>query len=212
MRFPNEVRAAKCSDRWTGLRSPVSCAKPTTSDDDTVFSNVSVIPTERSSKNSVRSGGRFTSPPAGQSVLRRRRHATCRAGAATAAARVVLVGHAVFHEFCALGAGKFLIVGAELAGCRLLLRRHREGRRTRQRRDQHCGNEQGSMHGDDSRIVMMVSYAIFVHKVPCPPCPASARSCPASRPASPARPRSWSAPNIPPRLSARAASRCWRRR
>src|SRR5215469_868476 len=42
-----------------GLRSPVNCAKPTTSEDDTVFSSVSVMPTDRSSKNSVRSGGRF---------------------------------------------------------------------------------------------------------------------------------------------------------
>src|SRR5215468_12645409 len=59
MRLPNDVRAAKCSERWMGLRSPVSCAKPTTSEDDTVFSSVSVMPTDRSSKNSVRSGGRF---------------------------------------------------------------------------------------------------------------------------------------------------------
>src|SRR5579884_2239013 len=59
MRVPNGVLAAKCSDRWIGLRSPVSCAKPTTSEDDTVFSSVSVMPTARSSKNSVRSGGRF---------------------------------------------------------------------------------------------------------------------------------------------------------
>src|SRR6516162_8574659 len=54
MRLPNEVRAAKCSERWMGLRSPVSCANPTTSEDDTVFSSVSVMPTERSSKKSVR--------------------------------------------------------------------------------------------------------------------------------------------------------------
>src|ERR1700692_517381 len=69
VRLPNEVRAAKCSDRWIGLRSPVSCAKPTTSDDDTVFSSVSVMPTERSSKNSVRSGAR--SMLAGSSRARR---------------------------------------------------------------------------------------------------------------------------------------------
>src|SRR5215831_9494772 len=55
MRLPNDVRAAKCSDRWMGLRSPVSCAKPTTSDDAMVFASVSVMPTERSSKYSVRS-------------------------------------------------------------------------------------------------------------------------------------------------------------
>src|ERR1700688_877715 len=149
MRLPNEVRAAKCSDRWIGLRSPVSCAKPTTSDDDTVFSSVSVMPTERSSKNSVRSGGRFTPAPGPQSILRWWRHRTC-CTAAAAAARIVLVGHAILHEFGARRAGKFLIVSAELAGCRLLLRRHCEGRSTRQRRDQHCGNEKGSMHGDDS--------------------------------------------------------------
>src|SRR5437762_14341838 len=59
MRFLKVVRAAKCSDRWIGLRSPVSCAKPTTSEDDTVFSSVSVMPTDKSSKKSVRSGGRF---------------------------------------------------------------------------------------------------------------------------------------------------------
>src|SRR5579883_1112930 len=59
MRVRNEVLAAKCSDRWIGLRSPVSCAKPTTSDDDTVLVSRSAMPTERSSKNKVRSGGRF---------------------------------------------------------------------------------------------------------------------------------------------------------
>src|SRR5579872_7124336 len=59
MRVRNEVLAAKCSDRWIGLRSPVSCAKPTTSDDDTVLLSRSAMPTDRSSKNSVRSGGRF---------------------------------------------------------------------------------------------------------------------------------------------------------
>src|SRR5580704_3907732 len=125
MRLPNDVRAAKCSDRWIGLRSPVNCAKPTTSDDDTVFSNVSVMPTERSSKNSVRSGGRFTPAPPPNSILRWRRHATCRAraraGRAGAAARIVLVGHAILHEFCARRAGKFLVIGAELAGGRLFL-------------------------------------------------------------------------------------------
>src|SRR5262245_13579205 len=55
MRVRNEVLAAKCSDRWIGLRSPVSCAKPTTSEEAMVFDSVSVMPTERSSKNSVRS-------------------------------------------------------------------------------------------------------------------------------------------------------------
>jgi hypothetical protein len=58
-RLPNGVFAAKCSDRWIGFLSPVSWAKPTTSDDATVFSKVSVMPTDRSSKNSVRSGGRL---------------------------------------------------------------------------------------------------------------------------------------------------------
>ena len=60
MRVRNEVFAAKCSDRWIGLRSPVSWAKPTTSDDATVLRSRSLIPTERSSKNSVRSGGNLT--------------------------------------------------------------------------------------------------------------------------------------------------------
>src|SRR5580704_7986509 len=59
MRRPNCVRAAKCSDRCTGLRSPVSCAKPTTSDAAMVFFSRSVMPTLRSSKNNVRSGGRL---------------------------------------------------------------------------------------------------------------------------------------------------------
>src|ERR1700684_2976614 len=133
MRLPNEVRAAKCSDRWMGLRSPVSCAKPTTSDDDTVFSSVSVMPIERSSKNSVRSGGRFTPAPRPNSILRWRRHTTGRTGAA---ARIVLVGHAILHEFCARRAGKLLIGGAELAGGHFFLRGHCEGRGTRQHRDQ----------------------------------------------------------------------------
>src|SRR3984885_10099690 len=161
MRLPNEVRAAKCSERWIGLRSPVSCAKPTTSDDDTVFSSISVMPTERSSKNSVRSGGRFTPAPRPNSILWRRRHATCRAGrtgraAAGAAARVILVGHAILHEFCTRRAGKFLVIGAELAGRHLLLGRHGKGRGTCQCHDQHCGNEDTlgnedtSIHGGDS--------------------------------------------------------------
>lgn len=38
-----------------GLRSPVTCAKPTTSDDAMVFDSRSVIPSDRSSKWSVRS-------------------------------------------------------------------------------------------------------------------------------------------------------------
>ena len=53
MRVPNGVLAAKCSDKWIGLRSPVTSAKPTTSDDATVLANRSVMPTERSSKYSV---------------------------------------------------------------------------------------------------------------------------------------------------------------
>src|SRR5579872_5356070 len=59
MRVRNEVFAAKCSDKWMGFRSPVSCAKPTTSEEDTVLLNRSVMPTDRSSKNNVRSGCRF---------------------------------------------------------------------------------------------------------------------------------------------------------
>src|SRR6185312_6132702 len=54
MRVPKVVLAAKCSDRWIGLRSPVTSAKPTTSDAETVFDSRSVMPTERSSKNKVR--------------------------------------------------------------------------------------------------------------------------------------------------------------
>src|SRR5579871_605175 len=56
MRVPNGVFAAKCSERWIGFRSPVTSAKPTTSDDATVLAIRSVRPTDRSSKNSVRSG------------------------------------------------------------------------------------------------------------------------------------------------------------
>src|SRR5262245_35833395 len=55
MRVPNGVFAAKCSDRWIGLRSPVSCAKPTTSEDEIVFDSVSVMPTDKSSNQSRRS-------------------------------------------------------------------------------------------------------------------------------------------------------------
>src|SRR5262245_65804853 len=55
MRVPNRVLAAKCSDRWIGLRSPVTSAKPTTSDDEMVLDSRSVSPTERSSKYRVRS-------------------------------------------------------------------------------------------------------------------------------------------------------------
>src|SRR5262249_19090392 len=59
MRLPNWVLAAKCSDRWMGLRSPVSCAKPTTSDDAMVFDSVSVMPTDKSSKYRIRSTSWF---------------------------------------------------------------------------------------------------------------------------------------------------------
>ena len=45
MRLPNWVLAAKCSDRWMGLRSPVS-ANPTTSEEAMVFDKVSVMPTD----------------------------------------------------------------------------------------------------------------------------------------------------------------------
>src|SRR6266566_3759951 len=99
MRLPNEVRAAKCSERWIGLRSPVSCAKPTTSEDDTVFSSVSVMPTDKSSKNSVRSGGRFMrqihpdSLLAGALLLGRGHRAWPRR-----TAWIVPIGHALFEE------------------------------------------------------------------------------------------------------------------
>src|SRR6201996_7740960 len=114
MRLPNEVRAAKCSDRWIGLRSPVSCAKPTTSEDATVFSSVSVMPTERSSKNSVRSGGRFMLCVRRRLWLRRRRS---RCGAA----RIVLVGHALLHEGIARLTLELLIVSAEFTGRHFVL-------------------------------------------------------------------------------------------
>ena len=39
MRVPNGVLAATCSDSWIGLRSPLTSAKPTTSDDATIFVN-----------------------------------------------------------------------------------------------------------------------------------------------------------------------------
>src|SRR5262245_19114955 len=55
MRLPNCVLAAKCSERWMGLRSPVSCAKPMTSDEAMVFDKVSVMPTDKSSKYRMRS-------------------------------------------------------------------------------------------------------------------------------------------------------------
>ena len=50
MRVPKGVRAAKCSDRWIGLRSPVISANPTTSEEAIVFDRVSESPTSRSSK------------------------------------------------------------------------------------------------------------------------------------------------------------------
>jgi hypothetical protein len=50
MRVPKGVRAAKCSERWIGLRSPVISAKPTTSEEAMVFDKVSDSPTSRSSK------------------------------------------------------------------------------------------------------------------------------------------------------------------
>src|SRR6185503_5631118 len=56
MRVPNGVLAAKCSDRWMGLRSPVTSAKPTTSEESIVFFSVSARPTARSSKYSICSG------------------------------------------------------------------------------------------------------------------------------------------------------------
>src|SRR5579872_2852141 len=140
MRLPNAVRAAKCSERWIGLRSPVNWAKPTTSDDDTVFSSVSVIPTERSSKNSVRSGGKFMplSRSDELSILRWRR------GSGTA--RIVLVRHALLDERRPRSALELLIVGAELAGCRLVLSVDGKRRRVRQHHGQRYGNDGKAKH------------------------------------------------------------------
>src|SRR6516164_7297592 len=108
MRLPNDVRAAKCSERWMGLRSPVSRAKPTTSEDDTVFSSVSVMPTDRSSKNSVRSGGRFMRKVARALLLGRGAPSRGRA------ARIVPVRHALLEKRVARRALQFLVVRAEL--------------------------------------------------------------------------------------------------
>src|SRR5262252_1433246 len=112
MRLPNDVRAAKCSERWMGLRSPVSWAKPTTSEDDTVFSNVSVMPTERSSKNSVRSGGRFIRAFFAGALLLVRRHRT----SGPRPTRIVSVGHALFQKSIARRTLELLIVSAEFTG------------------------------------------------------------------------------------------------
>src|SRR6516164_1528313 len=163
MRLPNDVRAAKCSERWMGLRSPVSCAKPTTSEDDTVFSSVSVMPTDRSSKNSVRSGGRFIrkryhgctktkSHYANSRYYRRLRmilsrkpestfrdHASLLGRAAASrsrAARIVPIRHALLDESIARGALQFLVVSAEFAGCHFLLCIDRETRPRWHQRDQ----------------------------------------------------------------------------
>src|SRR3974390_2473225 len=54
MRVPNGVLAAKCSDKWIGFRSPVTAAKPTTSEEATVLVSRSVIPTAKSSKYRIR--------------------------------------------------------------------------------------------------------------------------------------------------------------
>src|ERR1700740_535498 len=108
MRLPNDVRAAKCSERCIGLRSPVSCAKPTTSEDDTVFSNVSVMPTDRSSKKSVRTRGRFMRQILANSllggVLLLGRGHPCR----RLTAWIVPIGHALFEEGVARRALQFL--------------------------------------------------------------------------------------------------------
>src|SRR3974390_1431153 len=56
MRVPKGVLAAKSWERWIGLRSPVTSAKPTTSEESIVLRRTSVIPTERSSKKSMRNG------------------------------------------------------------------------------------------------------------------------------------------------------------
>src|SRR5215471_20403407 len=130
MRLPNDVRAAKCSERWMGLRSPVSCAKPTTSEDDTVFSSVSVMPTDKSSKNSVRSGGRFMRKRYRGWLLLLGRGAPARGRAA----RIVPVRHAFLDEGITRRALQFLVVRAEFAGCHFLLRIDRE---TGARRHQH---------------------------------------------------------------------------
>src|SRR5581483_3125441 len=63
MRVPNVVLAAKCSDRWIGLRSPVTSAKPITSEEEMVLENFSVMPTARSSKNKVRKASMASCPP-----------------------------------------------------------------------------------------------------------------------------------------------------
>src|ERR1700741_4955304 len=111
MRLPNDGPAAKCSERWIGLRSPVSCAKPTTSEEDTVFSSVSVMPTDRSSKKSVRSGGRFMrqiladSLVAGALLLGRGHRARRRR-----TAWIVPIGHALFEEGVARRTLQFLVI------------------------------------------------------------------------------------------------------
>src|SRR6516165_2586269 len=94
-----------------GLRSPVSWAKPTTSEDDTVFSNVSVMPTERSSKNSVRSGGRFIRALTIDALLLGRHRAP-----GPRSTRIVPVFHALFQKRVARRALELLIVRAEFAG------------------------------------------------------------------------------------------------
>src|SRR6202158_557352 len=148
MRLPNDVRAAKCSERWIGLRSPVSCAKPTTSEDDTVFSSVSVMPTDKSSKKSVRSGGRFMrqihtdSLLAGALLLGRGHRAWPRR-----TARIVPIGHALFEEGIARCALQFLVIGAELARRPFLFRVDGETRTSRHQHDQGSGTKRISRHG-----------------------------------------------------------------
>src|SRR6266566_2694304 len=147
MRLPNEVRAAKCSERWIGLRSPVSCAKPTTSEDDTVFSSVSVMPTDKSSKNSVRSGGRFMrqihpdSLLAGALLLGRGHRAWPRR-----TAWIVPIGHALFEEGVTRRALQFLVVRAEFARRHFLLRIDGETRTSRHQHDQGGGNKRIARH------------------------------------------------------------------
>src|SRR5262245_30597619 len=73
MRVPNGVLAAKCSDRWIGLRSPVTSAKPTTSEASITLLRFSVMPTERSSKYSIRKSSIFSAfyGQAGRSLPRK---------------------------------------------------------------------------------------------------------------------------------------------
>src|SRR5262249_9618904 len=179
MRLPNDVRAAKCSERWMGLRSPVSCAKPTTSEDDTVFSSVSVMPTDRSSKNSVRSGGRFirkrsrmyknkialchfalllpfTYDPSRKPESTFRDHTSLLgrgAASRSRAARIVPIRNALLDESIARGALQFLVVSAEFAGCHFLFCIDRETRPRWHQRDQSGRQKRVARHAFTPRLL-----------------------------------------------------------